>query len=190
MKVPESSRVGPSGLLVCSPKCWSLTRGLFVCVCALPQVHLALTSNNTEMRVMWVTTDDYTPQTSSTVQWGTTSGSYPFTSLPGTSYTYTVPKRWWGGFNGWIHEAVITGLVRDHHVPPAHPPAHMQCSSLCAATLVVSFLTNKWPRRSPARSTFTAWGASQRPRQAASHGAQSSTSPVPSPTRRTRRRFS
>ena len=75
------------------------------------QVHLALTGVNSEMRVMWVTTDDYAPPTSSIVQWGVAPGDYSSGSANGTSYTYTVPKRWWGGFNGFIHEAIITGLV-------------------------------------------------------------------------------
>ena len=64
---------------------------------------------------MWVTTDDYAPGNSSVVEWGTEPGVYTMRSSPDTasSFTYTVPKRWWGGFDGFIHETVMTGLASN-----------------------------------------------------------------------------
>lgn len=72
------------------------------------EVHLALTGDNSEMRVMWVTHDAYVGN--ATARWGPT-GTVMAHSAAGTSRTYTVPKRWWPIFDGYIHEVVLKNLV-------------------------------------------------------------------------------
>jgi hypothetical protein len=60
------------------------------------------------MRVMWVTQAPY--DASPVVQLGSAPGSYN-TSTPGSTTTYTVPLRWWGGFNGFIHNVRTAGII-------------------------------------------------------------------------------
>jgi hypothetical protein len=68
------------------------------------QIHIATTGDPTEMVVTWVTRG-MTP--TSTVEFGTTSGAYGF-STSGTNHTYTD-----GGWVGRIHDVVLTGLTPD-----------------------------------------------------------------------------
>jgi len=70
---------------------------------AVQQVHLALTTQPSEMVVMWVTKDLYqTPA----VQYGTSSGSYTNVQN-GTYTTYDVGVDGW---DGWIYKTILAGL--------------------------------------------------------------------------------
>jgi predicted phosphodiesterase len=68
------------------------------------QIHIATTGDPTEMVVTWVTRGT-TPN--STVEYGTTSGVYDY-STHGTSHTYTD-----GGWIGQIHDVELTGLLPE-----------------------------------------------------------------------------
>lgn len=69
-----------------------------------------MTNDITQMRVMWVSQLHCDNGTYPAVQVGTTSGHY--TSIVyGTSATYTIPPRWWGQFNGQIHNVRIQSLI-------------------------------------------------------------------------------
>eukprot|EP01139_Manchomonas_bermudensis_P005261 Amastigsp_a174867_84.p1 type:complete len:515 gc:universal Amastigsp_a174867_84:1679-135(-) len=74
--------------------------------CAVPytpeQVHLALTQDPTQMRVTWVTLEQ-TPNPM--VLWGSAPGDY-VANATGSSATYAK-----GGWLGWVHTAVMTGLA-------------------------------------------------------------------------------
>jgi hypothetical protein len=76
------------------------------CVCAATlswatQVHIMLTNDPTEMRVMWITSSAYDNNGAPLAEIGTVNGTYG-SPIPGVSTTYTVPPRWWGGFTGTI----------------------------------------------------------------------------------------
>ena len=53
---------------------------------------------------MWVTDDN---TATSVVQVGTSAGRYTMT-FSGSTHTYTA-----GGWKGWIHEVLVTGLAAD-----------------------------------------------------------------------------
>jgi len=65
------------------------------------QIHLSLTGNYTQMAVVWVTQGE-SPQP--TVEWGTSATQLKYSSV-GKSDTYMI-----GGWMGYIHTAVMTGL--------------------------------------------------------------------------------
>lgn len=77
------------------------------------QVHLALAGASTNMTVMWLTRSPYAE--APLVEYWQLSGG-PVLRAVGSSATYGVPKRWWGGFHGWVHTAVMEGLApgREH----------------------------------------------------------------------------
>jgi phosphodiesterase/alkaline phosphatase D-like protein len=66
------------------------------------QVHIATTGDPSEMVVTWVT---WGPTPTSTVEYGTTIGSYGSIAT-GSTHTYSD-----GGWVGEIHDVLLTGLV-------------------------------------------------------------------------------
>jgi len=74
------------------------------------EVHLALTGDIAEMKVMWVTGSNLdNPYVQYRVavdaDWSQAM------SQPAINYTYTVPQYWWPVFEGVIYEANMTGLL-------------------------------------------------------------------------------
>lgn len=73
------------------------------------EVHLSLTGNVSEMKVMWVTgeqlMDPFVEFVLSTDDWSNSVKS------SASSYTYTVPQYWWPVFEGLIYEVNMDNLV-------------------------------------------------------------------------------
>jgi acid phosphatase type 7 len=77
------------------------------------EVHLAITSDISEMKAMWVTMDllekpvvQYQSTASENdADWSTAS------SAEAVSFTYRVEQKWWPIFTGWIYEVDMTHLT-------------------------------------------------------------------------------
>ena len=80
------------------------------------EIHLSLTGDSSEMKVMWVTGDllvdphvEY--RRAETVD----SPASKWQRSAAIHYTYEVPKKWWPVFEGVIYEADMTGLQQDSY---------------------------------------------------------------------------
>lgn len=78
------------------------------------EIHLALTANPSEMKVMWITMENLE---SPFVQYQVTTPNMDWeeknrriSTLTAVNYTYSVTEKWWPVFNGVIYEANMAKL--------------------------------------------------------------------------------
>ena len=71
------------------------------------EIHLSLTGDSTEMKVMWITMDNLEDPY---VEFKATADS-AWQKAAAANSTYEVPQYWWPVFNGVIYTATMTGLA-------------------------------------------------------------------------------
>lgn len=76
------------------------------------EIHLSLTGDETEMKVMWLT-DELLEDPFVEYRAKNSGADSPWERSPAIHFTYEVPKKWWPTFEGVIYEADMTGLVPD-----------------------------------------------------------------------------